>query len=214
MTTELLGKLYTGAVADTLDDMGYHNQCLPSDIRPLAEPMKVAGPAYTVLGRPRYHDDGIDPRYKQMDMLDAIPSGTVILVDPGKEGSAAHWGELMTNTALQRGATGLVINGGVRDSLHSLDVGFPTFRKYHSPLTAAYRWNIDSFSIPIRIGGVLIEPGDFILGDIDGILVIPKNLATEVVERTLVVTGKEDIVRARLQEGGDIRELFEQYKVF
>jgi regulator of RNase E activity RraA len=81
-------------------------------------------------------------------------------------------------------------------------------------LTAAYRWNIDSFSIPIRIGGVLIEPGDFILGDIDGILVIPKNLATEVVERTLVVTGKEDIVRARLQEGGDIRELFEQYKVF
>ena len=60
----------------------------------------------------------------------------------------------------------------------------------------------------------MIEPGDFILGDIDGILVIPKNLATEVVERTLVVTGKEDIVRARLQEGGDIRELFEQYKVF
>ena len=61
MTTELLGKLYTGAVADILDDMGYHNQCLPSDIRPLSETMKVAGPAYTVLGRPRYHDDGIDP---------------------------------------------------------------------------------------------------------------------------------------------------------
>lgn len=58
---------------------GYHSQCLPSDIRPLADTMKVAGLAYTVLGRPRYHDDGIDPRCKQMDMLDAIPSGTVNL---------------------------------------------------------------------------------------------------------------------------------------
>jgi len=58
---------------------GYHNQCLSFDIRPLADTMKVAGPAYTVLGRPRYHDDGIDPRCKQMDMLDAIPSGTVNL---------------------------------------------------------------------------------------------------------------------------------------
>ena len=64
MTTELLGKLYTGAVADTLDDMGYHNQCLPSDIRPLAETMKVAGPAYTVPGRPRR-----DPAFVLDDVL-------------------------------------------------------------------------------------------------------------------------------------------------
>ena len=69
------GNLYTGAVADTLDELSYHDQCLPPDIRPLADSMKVAGPVYTVLGKRRHYDDGVDPRYRQMDMLDAIPSG-------------------------------------------------------------------------------------------------------------------------------------------
>lgn len=209
-----LGNLYTGAVADTLDELGYHEQCLPSDIRPLADTMKVAGPVYTVLGKPRHYDDGVDPRYRQMDMLDAIPSNSVIVVEPGNESSAAHWGELMTNTALQRGAKGIVINGGLRDSLQILDVGLPAFRKYHSPLTAAYRWNIDSFNIPIKVGNVTIEPGDYVLGDIDGVLIIPQAIIKEVVEQTVAVVGKEDVVRASLQEGGNIRELFEEYKVF
>ena len=209
-----LSNLYTGAIADTLDELGYHNQCLPSDIRPLADSMKVAGPVYTVLGKRRHYDDGVDPRYRQMDMLDAIPSGAVIIVEPGNESSAAHWGELMTNTALQRGAKGIVINGGLRDSLQILDVGFPAFRKYHSPLTAAYRWNIDSFDIPIKVGNVTIEPGDYVLGDIDGVLIIPQAIIQEVVEQTVAVATKEDVVRASLQDGGNIRELFEEYKVF
>ena len=214
--SERLGKLYTGAVADILDEMGpeFRDQCLPFDIRPLAPDMKVAGPVYTVRGRARQYDDGKDPRYKQMDMLDAIIPGSVLVIDPGDDTVASHWGELMSNTARGKGATGAVIFGGVRDTPQILDIGFPVFRRYHSPLTAVYRFNITDYDVPIRIGGVSIAPGDFVLGDIDGVMVIPAAVIDAVITEAESVREREDIVRQSLQDGGDIRKLFEEYKVF
>jgi regulator of RNase E activity RraA len=212
--TRALGQLYTGAVADILDDLGLHEQCLPANIRPVRDDMKVAGPVYTVRGRSRPADDGTDPRYRQMDMLDGIFEGSVVVIDPGDEITAAHWGELMSHTAKAKGATGVVIAGGVRDTPEILKMGFPCFRRYHSPLTAVYRYDITDFGVPIRLGGVAIAPGDFIVGDIDGILIVPAGVVDEVIERAASVRSREDIVRQALDEGGSIRELFEQYRVF
>jgi 4-hydroxy-4-methyl-2-oxoglutarate aldolase len=209
-----LADLYTGAVADILDELGYREQCLPADIRPLREDMKVAGPVYTVRGRARAYDDGKDPRYAQMDMLDGIFPGCVVVIDPGDESRAAHWGELMSHTARAKGATGVVIAGGVRDSAEILKLGFPCFRRFHSPLTAVYRFDITDCAVPIRIGGVALAPGDFILGDVDGILAIPAEAIDAVIERAVSVREREDIVRKALDEGGSIRQLFEQYRVF
>ena len=209
-----LDSLYTGAVADVLDEIGLRNQCLPADIRPLEPTMKVAGPVYAVRGRARHYDDGTDPRYKQMDMLDAIIPGSVIIVDPGEEAKAAHWGELMSNTARAKGATGAVIAGGLRDTPQILEIGFPVFRRYHSPLTAVWRFDITDFDVPLRIGGVTIAPGDFVLGDLDGILVLPEAVVDEVLEQAESIREREDIVRDALQDGGSIRDLFEQYRVF
>jgi regulator of RNase E activity RraA len=209
-----LGSLYTGAVADVLDEIGLRDQCLPADIRPLEPTMKVAGPVYTVRGRARHYDDGTDPRYKQMDMLDAIIPGSVVVVDPGEEAKAAHWGELMSNTARAKGAVGAVIAGGLRDTPQILQIGFPVFRRFHSPLTAVYRFDITDFDVPLRIGGVGIAPGDFILGDVDGILVLPAAVVDEVLEQAESIREREDIVRDALQDGGSIRELFEKYRVF
>ena len=209
-----LGMLYTGAVADILDDMGRFEQCLPHDIRPVAPAMKIAGPVFTVRGRARHHDDGVDPRYKQMDMLDAIFPASVVVMEPGDETTAAHWGELMSATARGNGATGAVIAGGLRDTPQILDMEFPVFRRYHSPLTAAYRYDITEFAVPIRVGGVPITPGDFILGDIDGILIIPGDLIDPVIEQAESVREREDMVRDSLKKGGNIRDLFEKYRVF
>ena len=209
-----LAGLYTGAVADILDELGYREQCLPADIRPLKGDMKVAGPVYTVRGRARPADDGKDPRYVQMDMLDGIFPGAVVVIDPGDETRAAHWGELMSHTAKAKGAAGVVIAGGLRDTSQILELGFPCFRRYHSPLTAAHRFDITDFGVPIRIGGVLISPGDHILGDVDGVLAIPAAVVDQVIERAHSVREREDIVRAALDRGGSIRELFEQYRVF
>lgn len=212
--SQRLAGLYTGAVADVLDEIGLRDQCLPADIRPLEPTMKVAGPVYTVCGRARHYDDGTDPRYKQMDMLDAITPGCVVVVDPGEEAKAAHWGELMSNTARAKGATGAVIAGGLRDTPQILEIGFPVFRRYHSPLTAVWRFDVTDFDVPLRIGGVAITPGDFILGDVDGILVLPAAVVDEVLEQAESIREREDIVREALQDGGSIRDLFEKYQVF
>ena len=209
-----LGRLYTGAVADILDELGHRDRCLPADIRPLDPAMRVAGPVYTVRGRARHAEDGPDPRYRQMDMLEGIFPGCVVVIDPGDERRAAHWGELMSNVARARGATGVVIAGGLRDSPQILALGFPAFRIYHSPLTAVYRFEITDFDVPIRLGGVPIAPGDYILGDIDGVLVIPAAAVDEVIVRGESGRDRETIVRRALQSGGNIRELFEEYRVF
>ena len=208
-----LSRLYTGAVADVLDELGLRDQCLPADIRPLEPTMKVTGPAYTVRGRARLTEDGTDPRYRQMDMLDAIVPGSVVVIDPGGDDKAAHWGELMSNTARARGATGAVIAGGLRDTPQILAIGFPVFRRYHSPLTAVHRFDITDFGAPIGIGGVAVAPSDFVLGDVDGILVIPAGVVDEVIVRAESVSEREDAVREALQSGGDLRELFEKHRV-
>lgn len=207
-------RLYTGAVADILDELGLRNQCLPPQIRPLEPKMKVAGPVFTIRGRAMPPGERPDPRLRQMDMLDAIFPGAVIVIDPGDEARAAHWGELMSNTALQKGATGCVINGGLRDSPQILELGFPVFRVFHSPLTAAVRWEIAEFDTPIRIGGVDIMPGDYVLGDLDGVLVLPAAVVENVIVTAEEVCRKETIVRGELQKGGSIRQLFDKYRVF
>jgi len=209
-----LARLYTGAVADILDDLGYRQQCLPAEIRPLEPRMKLAGPAFTVRGRAMPPGERPDPRLRQMDMLDAIFPGSVIVIDPGDETRAAHWGELMSNTALQKGARGCVINGGLRDSAQIVELGFPVFRVFHSPLSAAVRWEITDFGAPMRVGEVDIAPGDWILGDIDGVLVLPAAIVEKVITTTEEVCRKENIVREALQKGGSIRQLFDKYRVF
>ncbi len=211
---EAFAGLYTGAVADILDDLGLREQCLPHDIRPLTPATRLWGPVLPVRGRARHYDDGNDPRYRQMDMLDAIFPGCVLVMDPADETKAAHWGELMSTTAKAKGARGAVIAGGLRDTPQILDLGFPVFNRYHSPLTAVYRYDIAEIGKPIRLGGVPIAPGDWILGDVDGLLVIPAGAVDDVIAKAREVKDKEDIVRASLKTGGNIRELFETYRVF
>jgi 4-hydroxy-4-methyl-2-oxoglutarate aldolase len=209
-----LARLYTGAVADILDELGFRNQCLPAAIRPLDPRMKVAGPVFTIRGRAMPPGERPDPRLRQLDMLEAIFPGAVIVIDPGDEQRCAHWGELMSNMALQKGARGCVINGGLRDSAQILELGFPVFRVFHSPLTAAVRWEITDFGTPLSIGGVDVMPRDYVLGDIDGVLVIPAAVVEKVVATAEEVCRKESIVRGELQKGGSIRQLFDKYRVF
>lgn len=211
--SDRLGKLYTGAVSDILDEMGCRNQCFPENIRPLDPAMNVAGPVYTVRGRARHFDNGIDPRYKQIEVLNNIFPNSVVVIYPGDENSCAHWGELMSNVARQKGARGAIVAGGLRDSRQILDIGFPVFYIFHKPTTAVYRWELTDYNIPLQIGGIDIRPGDYVLGDIDGVIVIPQEIIEDVITRTEEVASKETVVRSELQKGGKIEDLFEKYKV-
>lgn len=209
-----LSRLYTGAVADVMDELGLRNQCLPQEIRPLDMGRTLAGVAFTVRGRALWSEPDSDPRYRQIEMLEAVTPHSVVVLDAGDEATAAHWGELMSATAQAAGSRGAVINGGLRDTLQIRELDYPVFGKFFSPLTAVYRWELTDYQKPMVLNGVEIQPNDMILADDDGILCIPRAVFPEVLAKSEEVVGKEKLVHNGLLDGGAIRDLFETHGVF
>ncbi|MDQ7857509.1 MAG: RraA family protein [Armatimonadota bacterium] len=205
-------QLYTPAVADALDDRGLWHQIVDRRIQPLVMGMRVAGPAFTMLGRPeRSTDRAIRQGVKAVD---AVRPHTVVVMDCCGEEVTGHWGELLTNGTLVRGGTGAVIDGGVRDTAAILALGFPVFCKYRSPADAKGRWNVVDFDCPVTLGGVPVRPGDFIVGDADGVVVVPAALAVEVLLDAEQVVADENEIRGRVRAGESVAGLYMQYKRF
>lgn len=205
-------RLYTPAVADALDDRGLWHQIVDRRIQPLVLGMRVAGPAFTMLGRPeRSTDRAIRQGVKAVD---AVRPHTVVVMDCCGEEITGHWGELLTNGTLVRGGTGAVIDGGVRDTAAILELGFPVFCKYRSPADAKGRWNVVDFDCPVTLGGVPVHPGDFIVGDADGVVVVPAALAVEVLLDAEQVVADENEIRGRVRAGESVAGLYMQYKRF
>jgi 4-hydroxy-4-methyl-2-oxoglutarate aldolase len=205
-------KVYSGAVADVLDKRGYRNQIVDGAIQGLTLDMRVAGPAYTCKGAPAtdLEPDDWDMR-KQF--LDSVTPGTVVVVDTSGDTAAAHWGELMSTAARGRGATGVVIDGATRDVAQMLAMGFPAFVRYRASASSIRRWRISGFDHPVTIGGVVVRPGDFVLGDADGVVIVPAELALEVLEEVESLAVAETNMRQELLEGGTFSEVFDRYQV-
>jgi 4-hydroxy-4-methyl-2-oxoglutarate aldolase len=205
-------QLYTAAVADALDDRDLWHQIIDRRIQPLVAGMRVAGPAFTMLGRP---ERSIDRAIRKgVKAVDAVRPHTVIVMDCSGEEITGHWGELLTNGTLVRGGTGAVIDGGVRDTAAILELNFPVFCKYRSPADAKGRWNVVDFDCPVTLGGVPVHPGDFIVGDVDGVVVVPAALAVEVLVDAEQVVAEENEIRGRVRDGESVAGLYMQYKRF
>ena len=158
-------KLYTGAVNDVMRELTLMDQALPYTIMPLTFEMKSCGVAFTIRSNPDPTVGGeMDLR---ADMLDAMPRGCMVVWDAGDETEASHWGEVMTASAIARGARGAVINGGIRDTKQILDQQFSIFYRYRTSNGSLGRTKITSYNTPLRIGKTYIKPGDFIFGDIE-----------------------------------------------
>ena len=186
---------YTGAISDILDEMGFHEQVLPKEIQALrAGQTTVAGRALTVLGEPTQSDDPEVIFVPLLKMLGEIKPGDVLVSQPNDD-VAAHLGELSAETAQYRGCQGAVIDGGVRGTDYIEKLGFPVFARYRTPTDIIGRWRLADYNLPIRIGSVEVSPGDYILGDRDGVLAIPARAAEEVIARAEVVVQTENQVR-------------------
>ncbi|MGH2375887.1 MAG: RraA family protein [bacterium] len=206
------GRLYVAAVADALDDKGLWHQIVDRRIQPLTLEMRVAGPAFTMLGRPERSTDRAIR--KGVKAVDALQRHTVAVMDCSGEEITGHWGELLTNGALVRGCTGAVIDGGTRDVAAILRMSFPVFSKYRSPADAKGRWNVVDFDCPVTIGGVPVAPGDFIVGDADGVVVVPRDLVVEVLLEAEEVAKTETEIRQRVRDGQSVAKLYMEYKRF
>ncbi len=210
--TARYGTVYSGAVADVLDKRGYRNQIVDGAIQGVTLETRVAGPAFTCKGAPAT-DLEPDDWDERKQFLGSITSGSIVVVDTSGDHRAAHWGELMSTAARGRGATGVVIDGATRDVTQMLSMGFPAFVRYRSPASSIRRWRISGWNHPVVIGGVTVRPGDFVIGDADGVVIVPAELAVEVLEEVESLAVSETNMRQELLEGGTFSEVFDRYHV-
>jgi regulator of RNase E activity RraA len=208
-------RLYAGAVYDVLESLGYPNQALSHQLKALAPGMKIAGPAFTVRGNVTAERLEAD-REIAMKMVKSMAYPCVEVRDQGSPFNVAIYGELSSMTAKAHGAVGAIVDGGTRDGGHLIARGFPVFARFRSPVEAFGRYKVDGFQIPIRIPGetvetIVINPGDFIFGDEDGVLVIPKHLITTVLEKCELIKSVEDQARNDYARGDDPLEVYERY---
>jgi regulator of RNase E activity RraA len=203
-------QLYTGAIADMLDKRGYRNQVLPRYLTALTIANKVAGPAFTGQGYPcsSTTDDDTETR---LAMLDSITPGTVSVWACGGSIDCAHWGEIMSTAARERGCTGGVLDGGVRDLDFINAMGYPVFAAFRCSASSIGRWNIREYQAPIKIGATVIHPGDFVFGDIDGVVIVPKDIVPEILACAEDVYAREGAMREDLRRGVPIKDAYAKY---
>lgn len=204
--------LYTPAVCDVLDDYELRHQFVDRGLRPLQHTMKIAGPAFTIKG----HPDATRDITKRMGprVIDQFTPGVVAMYDTSGEQTTGVWGELWSAGAVRRGCVGAVVDGGIRDTGFIRDARFPIFHRFTSPADAVGRFNIVDYNCQVTIGGVLVEPGDYVFGDEDGIVVIPRSLTLEVLERSERVRTRENKIRVALGEGKGLADLYLEHGKF
>ncbi len=198
--------LFSAILGDVLDLQGHHHQFLPQQCRPLAPHMFVAGRAMPVLEADVFELHS-PPFGKMLDALDGLTPNE-IYVAAGCAPRYALWGELMATAAMKRGAAGAVVAGFSRDTKGIVDIDFPTFSYGPYALDQRGRGTVIDFRVPIAIGGVGISPGDILVGDIDGVVVIPRECEVEVLSQALDQVRKENTARTMLLNGARAADVF------
>ncbi|HEY4754008.1 MAG TPA: RraA family protein [Candidatus Limnocylindrales bacterium] len=204
-------QLYTAVIGDVLDRLGRTRQFLPPQIRPLTPETRVVGRAMPavvgdVFGLPS------KPFGLLTEALDQLQPGEVY-VAPGTTNQAAMWGEILTATAQQRGAVGVVVDGYHRDTVKVLRQSFPVFSRGNYSQDSSVRTAVQDYRVPVQIGGVRVRPGDLVVGDIDGVVVVPQEVEDEVIEAALEKASAENTVRAAIEAGMSSTEAFARYGV-
>ena len=208
-------RIYTAAITDVMDEMGLQRQTLPSTIQPLTADMRAAGWAFTARGRPyrgtlRDRDDTLR-RY--LKMLGAVAADSVLVL-AASDSVAAHFGELSAAWFRTRHVRGAVIDGSTRDAASIARMRFPTFVRYRTPQDSVGRWRVTDWGQPLTIGGVRVALGDIVVADLDGVVVVPRRAAHEVLGRCEKLVGTENKVRRAVKRGMTPLEAYEKFGSF
>jgi 4-hydroxy-4-methyl-2-oxoglutarate aldolase len=207
-------KLYSAVLSDTLDSFGYLEQALPPSIRPLDDRLVLCGRARTGLYMAVHHDDpAVNIYAEEIALVDDLKPGEVALLACAGNLRIAPWGELLSTAARARGAVGCVTDGLVRDVRVIREMGFAVFSGGIGPLDTRHRGMMMQSDVPVRIGGVRIESGDLIFGDVDGVVVVPQSIAGQVVAKALDKVTGENMTRDELARGALLKDVYEKYGV-
>jgi 4-hydroxy-4-methyl-2-oxoglutarate aldolase len=215
LAEDLRRLLYVSVVSDVLDGIGLMHQALRPFVRPLDDGLTLFGRARTG----RYERAGMksaehNPYALEMDLIDTLRADEVaVLACDGPTETIAPWGELLSTAAKARGAAGCVTDGLVRDVTRIRAMGFPVFHGGIGPLDTRNRAEMVAKDVTVTIAGVSVSPGDWILGDADGVVVIPAGNVEQVIRAALDKITAEDTTRAELEAGQSLRAVYARHGV-
>lgn len=207
--------LYVAAVCDILDELGLRNQAMHQRLRPLLpdpENCGFIGRARTFRWMETDHVAGENPYGLEIEAMDSLRKGDVVVHSTDYGGTNAPWGELMSTVASRKGVAGCVCDSQIRDCVRIIKMGFPVFYSGIRPLDSKGRAIVKDYDVPVRCGEVLVNPGDLIYADFDGIVVVPSRVEQEVVRLALEKVNRENMSRKELMQGKTLREVYDKYK--
>ncbi len=208
--------LYVPAVCDILDSLGYRNQAMHSRLRPLLPDIRhcgFIGRARTVRWMVTDYVVEEDPYGGEIDVVDSLKPGDVLVHSTDDSGTIAPWGELMSTISMRNGCVGCVCDAMIRDCVRIIDMGFPIYYSAIGPFDSKGRGRVQAYDVPIKCGEVLVLPGELIYADYDGIVVIPRAVEKQVLTLAMEKVGLENLTRNELLAGKSLREVYNTYHI-
>lgn len=206
--------LYVPVVCDVLDTLGFRNQAMHQRLRPLdPDNCVIVGRARTFRWMETDYVVEDDPYGLEIEAMDSLHPGDVVVHSTDYGCTNAPWGELMTTVAKNRGAVGCVCDSMIRDCRRIQKMGFPVFMRGIRPLDSMGRGRVMAYDVPVRCGEVLVNPGEIVFSDFDGIVVIPRAVEGETIRLATEKAGKENASREELLRGSTLRQVYDKYRV-
>ena len=211
--TERLSKCYSSVIHDILRDDGYKNFTLPSHIKPCKNNHVLAGQIFTMEGEINNSLSHHETLLAWTGFLSKAPSNKVVICQP-QNNEVALMGELSAETLQQKGVKGYIVDGGARDMDFILKIDFPVWSSFYTPRDVVGYWHPTKFEKTIKIGKTVINNNDYVLADIDGVVIIPSKIIENILDRAEKLISTENLVRKSIREGMDPQEAYLKYSVF
>jgi 4-hydroxy-4-methyl-2-oxoglutarate aldolase len=214
MLQSIARDLYTAVLSDVLDELGHRDQAMPPSIRPLDDELVMVGRARTGVYREVYSVvPGANPYALEIALVDDLKAGDVAVLGCGGSTRIAPWGELLSTAARARGAAGCLTDGFVRDIKPIRRMKFPVFHGGIAPLDSKGRGMVAEIDVPIRCGGVAVSPGDLIVGDADGVIVVPRAVEAVALDKAFAKVRGENDTREELERGAKLADVFARHGI-
>lgn len=204
--------LYTAVISDSLDDVGFRDQAMRKEFRPLHPEFKCVGWVRTILCQDVFEIPD-DPYGLEIEAVDSLLRGEVAVVATGDSERNAPWGELLSTASKARGARGAIIGGMVRDVDKIIQLNFPVFTTGIKPVDSKGRGLVVDYNVPVECGGVSVWPGDLVVADRDGVVVVPASAVTEVIAMATDKVLRENNSRKELMQGCYLADVYRKYGV-
>jgi regulator of RNase E activity RraA len=211
--TDRLSQCYTGVVHDVMRAMGLRDFTFPPELRPLFPERRLAGPAFTIDGKVDPQADAHETLLAWTGLLSQAKAGHLWVSQPNDR-VVAHMGELSAETLKNKGVLGCVADGFVRDVDFLLEMGFQTWSRGFTPRDIVGYWLPRAIEVDIRIGDVVVAPGDYLVGDRDGLLRVPRAIVEDVIDKAEAAIKTENKVRTAILAGTDPQEAYLKFGKF